>query len=55
MTGDVLWCEWCGEPFERPGDRGPVPRFCKRSHRQRAYESRRYGGPATLAEVRARG
>ena len=36
-----LNCEWCGRPFERPHSRGPVPRFCSRSHRQRAYEGRR--------------
>ena len=41
-SGDgSLNCEWCGRPFERPHSRGPVPRFCSRSHRQRAYEGRR--------------
>jgi hypothetical protein len=39
---DVLICEWCGDEFIKPKGRGPVPRFCKPSHRQRAYERRRW-------------
>lgn len=38
-TGRV--CEWCGESFEPKSKRGPKPRFCSTSHRQRAYEARR--------------
>ena len=36
-----LRCEWCGEEFV--GRRGPgrPQRYCRRSHRQRAYEARR--------------
>lgn len=34
-------CEWCGESFEPKSRRGPRPRFCSASHRQRAYEARR--------------
>lgn len=34
-------CEWCGESFEPKSRRGPRPRFCSTSHRQRAYEARR--------------
>lgn len=32
-------CEWCGEVFIAPFARGPVPKFCRRSHRQRAFEA----------------
>jgi hypothetical protein len=37
----TLRCEWCGEEF--PARRGPgrPQRYCRRSHRQRAYEARR--------------
>lgn len=34
-------CAWCGTSFEVSGGQGRPPRFCRRSHRQRAYESRR--------------
>lgn len=34
-------CEWCGDEFDVPATMGPVPRFCKASHRQRAFEKRR--------------
>lgn len=33
-------CEWCGEPVSQLGTRTPRL-YCKRSHRQRAYEARR--------------
>lgn len=38
-----LACQWepCGREFERPSPKGPVPKFCSPSHRQRAYEDRR--------------
>lgn len=39
MAGQ-LTCEWCGEPFERAHRRGPVPKYCSKTHRQRAYEDR---------------
>jgi len=39
-------CEWCGESFTPPVRRGPAPRYCRPSHRQRAYEARRYGQPS---------
>ena len=38
---NALTCQWCGRTFRRSSTRGPVPRFCSRSHRQRAYEARR--------------
>jgi len=42
-------CAWCGASFDVAGGTGRPPRFCRRSHRQRAYESRR------LAESRGLG
>ncbi|MDP8973372.1 MAG: hypothetical protein M3N45_09410 [Actinomycetota bacterium] len=36
----ALICEWCGDEFERPHQRGPRPKFCKESHRQQAYRAR---------------
>jgi hypothetical protein len=38
----MLTCAWCGEAFERPNTRGPAPLYCRKSHRQRAYEVRGY-------------
>ena len=37
----VLHCSWCGEGFVASNKRGPVPEYCRNSHRQRAYEERR--------------
>lgn len=34
-------CAWCGTSFDPGGGPGRPPRFCRRSHRQRAYEARR--------------
>ena len=34
-------CEWCLEEFDAPHRHGPKPKFCRPSHRQRAYEARR--------------
>jgi hypothetical protein len=42
VTGTLI-CEWCGNPFARESAKGPAPRYCSRSHRQRAYECRRQG------------
>jgi len=36
----MLVCQFCGQEFERPKERGPAPKFCKPSHRQRAYQLR---------------
>ena len=38
---DQQHCVWCGRPF--PAKRGPgrPRRYCRRSHRQRAFEARR--------------
>lgn len=45
--GRYLSCEWCGEPVNQVGARTPR-RYCKRSHRQRAYEARRLQRAAGL-------
>lgn len=37
-------CEWCGEAVSQLGSRSPRL-YCKRSHRQRAFEARRLGQP----------
>ncbi|MCX5079372.1 hypothetical protein OHA84_38665 [Streptomyces sp. NBC_00513] len=37
-------CRWCGEPVSQLGTRTPR-RYCRRSHRQRAYEAERLGLP----------
>ena len=39
-------CSWCGERFTAPRRPGPPPRYCRPSHRQRAYEARRRAGRA---------
>lgn len=36
----TLRCAWCGDRFKPPGGPGRPPKYCRRSHRQRAYESR---------------
>ena len=41
-------CKWCGEAFTPPTRRGPPPRYCRPSHRRRAYEARRYGSATRL-------
>jgi len=43
-----LACAWCGRRFSAPGRRGPPPRYCSPSHRQRAYEARRRSTRADL-------
>jgi len=40
-TGELSpLCQWCASPITRTGSRGPVPTYCRRSCRQRAYEAR---------------
>ncbi len=34
-------CEWCEQSFDTPVRPGRPPSYCRRSHRQRAYEARR--------------
>ena len=46
----VARCSWCGERFAVPGGPGRRPKYCKRSHRQRAYEARQVAVDRGLAE-----
>jgi hypothetical protein len=39
LRTQYLQCEWCGNMFVRPSDRGPEPKYCKPSHRTRAFEA----------------
>ncbi len=53
---DPPTCAWCGGPFPLRSSKGPAPRYCRPSHRQRAHEARhRWDGLqlATTAEVSA--
>lgn len=34
-------CQWCDVEFSKKSTKGPVPKYCKPAHRQRAYEARR--------------
>jgi hypothetical protein len=38
---EIVRCGWCGRPVEQHPGRGRPRGFCRRSCRQRAYESRR--------------
>ena len=37
-------CEWCGGEFHANAGPGRPARYCRRSHRQRAYEARQLAG-----------
>lgn len=37
-------CEWCGGEFSAAAGPGRPARYCRRSHRQRAYEARQLAG-----------
>lgn len=37
-------CQWCGGEFETARGPGRPSLYCRRSHRQRAYEARRLAG-----------
>ena len=37
-------CEWCGGEYAASRGPGRPARYCRRSHRQRAYEARRLAG-----------
>lgn len=41
MTEHTRQCAWCGGPFKVAGGPGRPQRYCRTSHRQRAYEARR--------------
>ena len=48
----MVTCEWCGEQFERPSDRGPEPLYCSAAHRQAAFRHRRSRAVALAESVR---
>ncbi len=41
MAEPVRHCAWCGGGFEVVPGPGRPQRYCRKSHRQRAYEARR--------------
>ncbi len=41
MTNLAVHCVWCGGAFTVDPGPGRPARYCRRSHRQRAYEARR--------------
>lgn len=41
MTNPDPYCAWCGGVIEAAPGPGRPARYCRRSHRQRAYEARR--------------
>lgn len=43
-------CLWCGERFAIAGGPGRRPKYCRRSHRQRAYEARQVAVDRGLAD-----
>lgn len=38
MPVEQLTCKWCGDEFARANPLGPTPKYCRASHKQRAYE-----------------
>ncbi len=46
-------CAFCGEPIEVPPGPGRRPRYCRPSHRQRAYEERRLNRARQAGMVRS--
>jgi len=49
-TGERPRCRWCGRPIDDPATTGRPKEFCKRSCRQRDYESRRRNVELGLSE-----
>ena len=41
MTLSATHCAWCGGAIDASSGPGRPARYCRRSHRQRAYEARR--------------
>jgi hypothetical protein len=40
QRGEISHCAWCGRAFALSGNLGRTARYCRRSHRQRAFEAR---------------
>lgn len=51
-SGRRARCEWCDAEFAA-AQRGPLPRYCRSSHRQRAYEARVTASSSARAQPRA--
>jgi hypothetical protein len=49
-TQETSRCRWCGRPFEPTGGAGRPRQYCKRSCRQRDYESRQRTSELGLGE-----
>lgn len=45
----IARCAWCGERFAVTAGPGRRPKYCRRSHRQRAYEARQVAVDRGLA------
>ena len=50
LAETAVRCRWCGRPFEPSSGAGRPRQFCKRSCRQRDYESRQRAGELGLGE-----
>jgi len=40
LKPEIAHCAWCGRAFAVSGGQGRRPLYCRRSHRQRAFEAR---------------
>ena len=40
QRAEISHCAWCGRAFALSGSQGRKARYCRRSHRQRAFEAR---------------
>jgi len=40
LKAEIAHCAWCGRAFAVSGGLGRRARYCRRSHRQRAFEAR---------------
>jgi hypothetical protein len=40
QRAEISHCAWCGRAFALSGSLGRKARYCRRSHRQRAFEAR---------------
>ncbi|MFH1331455.1 MAG: hypothetical protein ABIJ48_12525 [Actinomycetota bacterium] len=40
QQAEISQCAWCGRAFALSGSLGRKARYCRRSHRQRAFEAR---------------
>ena len=50
IAPDGLRCGWCGRPFEPTAGAGRPRKYCRRSCRQRDYETRRRAAELGLGE-----